>query len=201
MKTASKMKTTFKTKTTSKKIIWHSHLREYYLKFFWRPRTSTATGQLILNLKCYQVFKTEMELHMMNIIYAALPMHAQTEKTTFSTAKLYIYTRLGSRDLFMFIDEAHTTLGLFPVFFPCILPTPICGIFNIKRIDGSLWNENLKIKKDIFSDFLVGKVLVKRSCSNLGLLLIPFLPAGACNHFLSNSSLRPRTKSWLYFCE
>ena len=34
--------------------------------------------------KCYQVFKPEMELHMINIIYAALPMHAQRENTTFS---------------------------------------------------------------------------------------------------------------------
>ena len=36
-----------------------------------------------LTRKCYQVFKTEMELHMINIIYVALPMRAQTEKTTF----------------------------------------------------------------------------------------------------------------------
>ena len=62
-----------------KKIIWPPDLREYYLKFFWWPLTSTATGQLILNRKCYQVFKTEMELHMINIIYAALPMREQTE--------------------------------------------------------------------------------------------------------------------------
>ena len=60
------------------------NLREYYLKSFWWPLTSTATGQLILNRKCYQVFKTEMELHMINIIYAALPMREQTEKTTLS---------------------------------------------------------------------------------------------------------------------
>ena len=48
------------------------------------------------------------------------------EKTT--SAKLYIYIGVGSRDLF--IDEAHTALGIFLVFFPCMLPTPLCGIFN-----------------------------------------------------------------------
>ena len=52
--------------------------------FFWWLLTSTATGQLILNWNCYQVYKPEMELHMIDIIYAALPMCAQTEKTTFS---------------------------------------------------------------------------------------------------------------------
>ena len=35
---------------------------------------------------------------------------------------------MGSRDLF--IDEAHTALGIFPVSFPCMLPTPLCGIFS-----------------------------------------------------------------------
>ena len=50
-----------------------------------------------------------MELHMINMIYAALPMRAQTEKTTFSCkddcAKLYIY--VGAH-------EAHTALDIFP---------------------------------------------------------------------------------------
>ena len=49
--------------------------------------------------------------------------HAKT-----TSAKLYIYIGVGSRDLF--IDEAHTVLGIFPVFFPCMLPTPLCGIFH-----------------------------------------------------------------------
>ena len=47
-----------------------------------------------------------------------------------TSAKLYIYIGVGSRDLF--IDEAHTALGIFPVFFPCMLPTPLCGIFSLK---------------------------------------------------------------------
>ena len=42
-----------------KKIICPPYLREYYLNFFWWPFTSTATGQLILKRKWYQVFKTE----------------------------------------------------------------------------------------------------------------------------------------------
>ena len=33
----------------------------------------------------------------------------------------------GARDLF--IDEAHIAPGIFPVFLPCMLPTPLCGIF------------------------------------------------------------------------
>ena len=49
--------------------------------------------------------------------------HAKT-----TSAKLYIYIRVRSRDLF--IDEAHTALGIFPVFFPCMLPSPLCGIFE-----------------------------------------------------------------------
>ena len=31
----------------------------------------------------------------------------------------------------LFIDEAHTTLGMFLVSFPCMLPTPLCGIFYL----------------------------------------------------------------------
>ena len=72
---------------------------------------------------------------MINTIYAALPMRKQTEKTTrakqtekTTRAKLNIYIGVGSRN---FIDEAHTLLGIFPVFFPCMLPTPLCVIFWI----------------------------------------------------------------------
>ena len=35
----------------------------------------------------------------------------------------------GARDLF--IDEAHTALGIFPVCFPCMLPTPLWGFFLV----------------------------------------------------------------------
>ena len=41
-----------------------------------------------------------MELHMINIIYAALPMRGQTNAKTIR-AKLYIYIGVGAR------DEAH----------------------------------------------------------------------------------------------
>jgi len=54
------------------------------------------------NRICYQVFKPEMEFHMIDIIYAALPMGAQTEKTTFSCkddyGKFYMYIGVGARD-------------------------------------------------------------------------------------------------------
>ena len=59
------------------------------------------------------------------MIYAALPMHAQTEKTTFSykdgNVKLYIYIGVWARDLY--IDEAHTALDIlrFAVFFNSFL--------------------------------------------------------------------------------
>ena len=57
-------------------------------------------------------------------------MPEQIEKTTFSCKDdkcktLHLYWS-GSRDLF--IDEAHTALGILPVFFPCMLPTLLCGI-------------------------------------------------------------------------
>ena len=64
---------------------------------------------------------------MINIIYAALPIHEQTEKTT--SAKLHIYIGVWSRDLI--IDEAHTALGIFPVFLSCMLPTPLYDIFDL----------------------------------------------------------------------
>ena len=44
---------------------------------------------LILNRKCYQVFKPEMEFKMMNIIYVALRMCMHAEKTTFSRKDHY----------------------------------------------------------------------------------------------------------------
>ena len=57
----------------------HTHTPLLLLRYY-----VTATAQLILNWKCSQVFKPEMEFHMINIIYAALPMRAQKEKTIFS---------------------------------------------------------------------------------------------------------------------
>ena len=47
-----------------------------YLKFSWWLLILTATQQLMLNLKWYQVSKPEMEFHMKNTIYAALTMCA-----------------------------------------------------------------------------------------------------------------------------
>ena len=50
-----------------------------------------------------------MELHMINIIYVALFMRTQTEKTT--SAKLYTHNGMGARDLY--INEAHMALNIF----------------------------------------------------------------------------------------
>ena len=61
-----------------------------------------------LNRKCYQVLKPEMELNMINMIYAALPMSEQTEKMTFSCKDDLVQN--------------------------CMLPTPLCGIFYISNI-------------------------------------------------------------------
>ena len=71
-------------------------------------------GQLILDRKCYQVSKPEMELHMINIIYAALPMHAKTEKRQHfhaktTIAKLYIYIGVEAWDFYI---EAHMALDI-----------------------------------------------------------------------------------------
>ena len=75
MKTTSNMKTTSKMKTISKVKMTSKIKTTFHLN---------SQGQLILNWIRYLVFKPEMEVHMINIIYAALPMCAQTEKTTFS---------------------------------------------------------------------------------------------------------------------
>ena len=29
------------------------------------------------------------------------------------------------------LSKAHMGLGIFPIFFPCMLPTPLCGIFGV----------------------------------------------------------------------
>ena len=62
-------------------------------------------------------------------------MHEQTEKTTFSckdtSAKLYIYIGVGSRDLF--IDEAHMVLGIFLVFFPACCRLRFAAFFTDDR--------------------------------------------------------------------
>ena len=34
------------------------------------------------------------------------------------------------KGLVLFIDEAHAALGIFPVIFSCMMPTPLCGIFR-----------------------------------------------------------------------
>ena len=48
---------------------------------------------------------------MINITYAALPIHAQHSHANTSSAKLYIYIGVRAKD--MYIDEAHTALDIF----------------------------------------------------------------------------------------
>ena len=63
----------------------------------------TTTPQPMSNQICYQVSKPEMEFHMIDIIYAALPMRAQKERRHFHTKKtranLYMYIGVGANDL------------------------------------------------------------------------------------------------------
>ena len=47
----------------------------HYLKFVLMTSHPTATGQLILNRKCYQVSELDIVLHMIHIIFVALPIH------------------------------------------------------------------------------------------------------------------------------
>ena len=131
MKMTSKMKTTFKTKTTSKKL-FGPPLKRILPEIFWWPLTSTATGQLILNRKCYQVFKPEMELHMINIVYAALSMREQIEKTTFlwkddQCKPLHLYWS-GVNGLVHW-RSTHRA-GRIPGIFSLHAPTLLCGIFS-----------------------------------------------------------------------
>ena len=58
--------------------------------FVWLLLTMTATPQLMLNRKRYQASKPEMEFHMINMMYAALPMRATT---TFSCKDDCILTK------------------------------------------------------------------------------------------------------------
>ena len=56
---------------------------EYYLKKSVWLLTLTATAQLTLNRKSYQLFKPEIEFHLMEEMYAALPVCMCAEMTTF----------------------------------------------------------------------------------------------------------------------
>ena len=53
-------------------------LLRYYLIFFLRPLTLTATPKMMLNRKCYQVSKPEIEFHMKDIMYVALHIRTHT---------------------------------------------------------------------------------------------------------------------------
>merc|ERR1712208_214090 len=60
--------------------------------------TLTATPELTVNRKCYQVLKPEIEFHMMNEIYGALPMRTHIQKrrhffAKMTNANIYKYNR------------------------------------------------------------------------------------------------------------
>ena len=52
-------------------------------KKYFRLLTLTATAQLTLNRKSYQLSKPEKEFHVMEEMYTASRMHVCIEKTTF----------------------------------------------------------------------------------------------------------------------
>ena len=59
--------------------------------------TLTATAQLNPNRKSYQLSKPEIEFHMMEDMYAALPMCTFAEKTTFFGKDDY-HSKMGKCD-------------------------------------------------------------------------------------------------------
>ena len=95
-----------------------------------------------------------------------------------TSAKLYIYIGVGSRDLF--IDEAHMALGIFPVFFLCMLPTTLCGIFRI-TFNFQIQVNPLQILENSFIHNFLGKCVEKlihilKKWSNIRKLLTKHFP-------------------------
>ena len=78
-----KNKNNLKNKDNLKKIICPPHLRDYYLNIF--LMTSHLNSCRTTNIKPEMLSVVQkMELHIINIIYAALTLRERTEKTTFS---------------------------------------------------------------------------------------------------------------------
>ena len=75
------------------------------MKKNFRLLTLTATAQLTLNRKSYQLSKPEIEFHMTEEMYAALHMCMWAEKTTF-------HSGVGGGTAFriMYPARAYTTL-------------------------------------------------------------------------------------------
>ena len=71
------------------------------------------------------------------------------------------------------VPPPHTALGIFPVFFPCMLPTPLCGIFKMYLS-----------KNRIFDDYLLFALLPIR------LVQLPhIIPAEVLSYLVSALSL------------
>ena len=61
----------------------------------------------------------------------------------------------------LFIDKPYTVVGISPVFFPCMLPTPLCGIFllldhneqtQVDRLVCGKWDVRFWLNHDFLTD-------------------------------------------------
>ena len=126
-------------------------------------------------------------------------------KTKMTSTKLYIYIGVGSRDLF--IDETHNALGIFPVFFPCMLPTSLCGIFDKpdkKQVLNSFKHYHFQ-NYNLFKCYL--SISCEESCQKRSKRIVTNIKMNTLHitadclrrKILSNSRLSLNTKSWLCF--
>ena len=94
-----------------------------------------------------------MEFHMINMMYAALPMLAQTKKTTFSC-----------KDDCMYIDEAHTALDIFPTA-PFIL---LCCLLFSKSINGGGSKKTISLPEKIPNFYILNAGTIHFLCIHCG---------------------------------
>ena len=125
------MKTTLKTKTTLNLIYLPHPLKRILPEFFFlmtshlkSHRTTDIKPELLSGVQYGN--GTPHDIYNIRRCPCANKQKRQHFHAKTTSAKLYSYIGVGSRDLFS--DKAHTALGMFPVFFPCMLPTPLCGI-------------------------------------------------------------------------
>ena len=134
MKTTSKMKMILKTKTTAKNNLPPPHLKQYYLKSFLMTSHLNSHGTTDINPEMLLGVQTRNGTPHDKYNIRAIA-HARTSR------KDNIFMQRQLVQNFTFILECgqgtcsltkHTrrwALGIFPISFPCMLPTPLCGIF------------------------------------------------------------------------
>ena len=137
MRTTSKMKRTSKMKMTLKprrpqKNNLPPNLREYYLKFF--LMTSHLNSHLTTNIKLEMLSGVQTGNGTPHDKYNIRGIaHAQTNRKDdiFMQRRLVqnIYIGVGQGTCSLTKHTRRWALGIFPKFFPCMLPTPLCGIF------------------------------------------------------------------------